>query len=154
MLCMCFCLEVSEVHTHSIIITYSFSPWPYPHNPCGCHNDLTCALSLPPVVNVSVEQSFVSFSELAGSVQVDLVKTDNAVGQVSVIVSTMDGTAQGMDLKVVVVNFVLVNFMTELLIMKIILTKHVCVMYNHENLELYSINLIWPLYQHNCFRWR
>lgn len=68
-------------------------------------NDLTCALSLSPVVNVSVEQRFVSFSELAGSVQVGLVKTNNAVGQVSVIVSTMDGTAQGMDLKFIVVKF-------------------------------------------------
>ena len=52
--------------------------------------------SLPlAVVNVSVEQRSISISELAGSVQVALLKTDNAVGPVSVVVSTTDGTAQG-----------------------------------------------------------
>ena len=60
------------------------------------------------MVNVSVEQRFVSVSELAGSVQVGLVKTNNAVGQVSVIVSTMDGTAQGVYLKVHIIKIFMV----------------------------------------------
>ena len=46
------------------------------------------------VVNVSVESSTLTTSELAGSVEVRLLKTDNAIGPVTVLVSTVDGTAQ------------------------------------------------------------
>ena len=46
------------------------------------------------VVNVSVESSLLTTSELAGSVEIRLLKTDNAVGPVTVLVSTVDGTAQ------------------------------------------------------------
>ena len=47
------------------------------------------------VVNVSVESPRLDTSEVIGSVQIRLLKTNNAVGPVSVFVSTMDGTAQG-----------------------------------------------------------
>lgn len=46
------------------------------------------------VVNVSVESLLLTTSELAGSVEIRLLKTDNAVGPVTVLVSTVDGTAQ------------------------------------------------------------
>ena len=46
------------------------------------------------VVNVSVESSLLTTSELAGSVEIRLLKTDNAIGPVTVLVSTVDGTAQ------------------------------------------------------------
>lgn len=54
---------------------------------------MTDILSLT-VVNVSVESVSLTTSELAGSVQVRLLKTNNAIGPVSVLVSTSDGTAQ------------------------------------------------------------
>ena len=47
-----------------------------------------------PVVNVSVESLTLSTSELAGTVQINLLKTQNAIGPVSVMVVTSDGTAQ------------------------------------------------------------
>ena len=48
------------------------------------------------VVNVSVESSSLSTFELAGSIEVRLLKTNNAVGPVTVLVRTMDGTASSM----------------------------------------------------------
>ena len=46
------------------------------------------------VVNVSLLSSSIITSELAGSVELVLSRTNNAVGPVSVLVTTVDGTAQ------------------------------------------------------------
>ena len=41
-----------------------------------------------------MESLTLSTSELAGTVQINLLKTQNAIGPVSVMVATSDGTAQ------------------------------------------------------------